>query len=161
MKKTDRISEFVKELAPSEASGEALFDARYLGYFTCFNRGDYYEAHDVLEDLWLKTTDADYAFYKGLIQIAGAFVHLRKQFERPNHPKDGRRLAPATRLFDLGIANIEPFAPHHHRLDIAAFIRFCAKNRDAICESGYKINPWSPSALPKLRLESSEVPIFL
>jgi hypothetical protein len=33
-------------------AGQRL-DARYLGYFACFNEQQYYEAHDVLEDLWL------------------------------------------------------------------------------------------------------------
>ncbi|MEW6158219.1 MAG: DUF309 domain-containing protein, partial [Verrucomicrobiota bacterium] len=28
-------------------------DAHYLGYFACFNEGLFYEAHDVLEALWL------------------------------------------------------------------------------------------------------------
>src|SRR4051794_18307019 len=28
-------------------------DAHYLGYFACFNEGLYYEAHDVLEEMWL------------------------------------------------------------------------------------------------------------
>ncbi len=157
MKKSDRISAFVKELAPAEQSGEALFDPRYVGYFTCFNRGEYYEAHDVLENLWLKMdreNDADYAFYKGLIQIAGAFVHLRKQFERPHHHKDGTRMKPATRLFDLGMENIAPFAPLHHQLDVEALIRFCAKTRDAIFSSEFQSNPWNPAFLPQLRLES-------
>jgi hypothetical protein len=29
-------------------------DAHYLGYFECFNRGLFYESHDVLEELWLE-----------------------------------------------------------------------------------------------------------
>jgi predicted metal-dependent hydrolase len=29
-------------------------DAHYLSFFACFNRQLFYEAHDVLEDLWLK-----------------------------------------------------------------------------------------------------------
>ncbi len=155
MKKRDRISEFVKDLASPSKSGHSLFDARYLGYFTCFNRGEYYEAHDVLEDLWLQTTDADYAFYKGLIQIAGAFVHLRKQFERPGHHKDRTRMKPATRLFDLGIANIGPFQPLHHQLDVTALIRFCATTRDRIRESDFQSNPWNPGFLPQLHLEKT------
>ena len=154
MKKSDRISAFVKVLAHEPRTGDTLFDPRYVGYFTCFNRGEYYEAHDVLEDLWLQTTDADYAFYKGLIQIAGAFVHLRKQFERPHHHKDGTRMKPATRLFDLGMANIASFAPLHHQLDVEAVIRFCAKTRDAIFSSEFQSNPWNPAFLPQLRLES-------
>ena len=32
-------------------------DAHYLGYFECFNRGLFYESHDVLEELWLDVAD--------------------------------------------------------------------------------------------------------
>jgi hypothetical protein len=59
-------------------------DAHYLGYFDCFNRQLFYEAHEVLEDLWLKDKyGPNGAFYKGLIQLAGAFVHLQKIVRRP------------------------------------------------------------------------------
>jgi hypothetical protein len=156
MKKSDRISAFVKELAPSNGSEDTTLDAHYLGYFVCFNRGDYYEAHDVLENLWLRlprAENADYAFFKGLIQIAGAFVHLRKQYERPAHPKDGRRLRPACRLFDLGMQNIATYSPRHHRLNVEKLLRFCAKNRDAIRESDFQINPWNAHFLPQITLE--------
>ena len=30
-------------------------DPHYAGYFACFNRQLFYEAHDVLEELWLRT----------------------------------------------------------------------------------------------------------
>ena len=68
----------------------------YLGYFACFNQQLYFEAHDVLEELWLvdrKGPDGD--FYKGLIQLAGAFVHLQKN-----------RLRPSAALFKLAEANL-------------------------------------------------------
>jgi len=29
------------------------YDPRYLGYFECFNRQCFFEAHEVLEALWL------------------------------------------------------------------------------------------------------------
>ena len=50
----------------------------------------------VLEHLWLKEGRGapDYAFYKGLIQLAGGFVHLKLQRSHPEHPKHGRRLLP-------------------------------------------------------------------
>ena len=67
-------------------------DVRYAAYFHHFNRGDYYEAHDVLESLWLeqgrKAESA--AFYQGLIQLAGGFVHLRKHHEHPTHRVHGK-----------------------------------------------------------------------
>lgn len=54
-------------------------DAHYLGFFDWFNRQLFYEAQDVLEDLWLKDKHGvDANVYKGLIQLAGAFVHLQK-----------------------------------------------------------------------------------
>lgn len=150
MKKFDRMEAFVDSLHPGEA-GE--LHPCYAGYFVCFNRGEYYEAHDVLEHLWLQCTDANEPFYKGLIQIAGAFVHLRKQFLRPDHPKDGRRLAPATRLFDLGIANVAPFAPRHLSLDVAGLIAMSRRCADEIRASDYTVNPWNPEARPELTLD--------
>ena len=35
------------------ALGNRDYDRRYLGYFDCFNRQHYFEAHEVLEALWL------------------------------------------------------------------------------------------------------------
>ena len=132
---------------------EAGLDACYTGWFTCFNRAEYYEAHDVLEHLWLQTRhDGNHAFFKGLIQLAGAFVHLKKQHERPWHPKDGGRLRPAARLFALAFDNLSPFAPEHLRLDVAATCRLCADHIAALESSSFANNPWSPERLPQIEL---------
>src|SRR6266566_7670130 len=83
-------------------------DAHYLGYFECFNRGLFYEAHEVLENLWLADRKGpDGSFYKGLIQLAGAFVHLEK-----------KRPSPASALFRLALGNFENYPEIHHRLDL-------------------------------------------
>ncbi|MDX2081133.1 MAG: DUF309 domain-containing protein [Terrimicrobiaceae bacterium] len=148
MKKGQRIEAFVQSLSLDDDGQPAC----YLAYFECFNAGDYYEAHDVLEHLWLDETGPDYAFYKGLIQIAGAFVHLRKQFERPEHPKDGRRLRPAVRLFELGIRNIQPFAPIHRSLDVLSVVAMCRDYCDAIIGHDYATNPWNPNDPPQLQV---------
>ena len=56
----------------------------YQNFFVCFNSGRYYESHDVLEELWLKVKAGPNGnFYKALIQIAGAFVHLQKSRPQP------------------------------------------------------------------------------
>ncbi len=124
----------------------------YLGYFVCFNRGDYYEAHDVLEHLWLSERDGAGVFHKGLIQLAGAFVHMRKQFLRPGHPTDGRRLAPAYRLLGLAARNLEPFGPEFWELDVAGLCRLGSQYRGALKRGGFQANPWSPNHLPRLHL---------
>jgi predicted metal-dependent hydrolase len=136
-----------------EGALQAL-DEHYLGYFTCFNAGEYYEAHDVLEHLWLRHRGPEHGFYKGLIQIAGAFVHLRKQYLRPDHPKDGRRLNPAVRLFRLGQHNLEPFRPRYLCLDVNALSELADRLCTTIVTSDYEVNPWHPETAPQLNLDA-------
>ena len=128
------------------------FHPCYAGYFECFNAEKYYEAHDVLEHLWLDCKDENYSFYKGLIQIAGAFVHLKKQHARPDHPKDSHRMHPAVRLFLLGEKNLAPFAPYYMGLNVDSVLDLCAKWRTQITDSNYSINPWHPASGPRIHL---------
>src|SRR5215204_1099166 len=87
-------------------------NAHYLGFFECFNRQLFFEAHEVLEELWLADRHgADGNFYKGLIQLAGAFVHLQK--DRPG---------PATALFKLARANLQHYPALHQELDVSAVL---------------------------------------
>jgi uncharacterized protein len=146
-KKSHRIAAFVETL---QVTGDATTDPRYLGFFECFNRGDYYEAHDVLEDLWLRTTGPDREFYKALIQIAGVFVHLRKQREQPEHPHHGKRLAPASRILRSAIPRLTSYTPRHLGVDVAALIGFCEATLRAIEIGEFRTNPWSPKRLPQL-----------
>ncbi|MSU59449.1 MAG: DUF309 domain-containing protein [Pedosphaera sp.] len=82
-------------------------NAHYLGYFDCFNRQLFYEAHDVLEELWLADRHGpDGDFYKGLIQLAGGFVHVQKN-----------RRGPAQALLNLARRNLEKYPAQHHGLD--------------------------------------------
>src|SRR5438552_2246248 len=101
------------------------------------NEMRYYEAHDVLEQLWLNTDSHDADFFKGLIQAAGAFVHLQKRFEHPLHPKHSRRLPPAVRLFRLAEKNLANFVPVHHGLDVAAFCQLLRTYADEVVASDY------------------------
>ena len=150
MKKSERMEFLVKKLEGS--SSKSSFDACYLGYFECFNSQRYYEAHDVLEHLWLKIgrEAPDYAFYKGLIQLAGGFVHLRLQNMHPDHPKHGRRLHPALRLFRLAEANLDSYGPVHHGLDLAQVLSLCRRVITSLEQSEFIENPWTPESAPAL-----------
>jgi predicted metal-dependent hydrolase len=149
MKKNERIAAFVEHLG---ADAELALDPRYQGWFTCFNARQYYEAHDVLENLWLQTTGRDHLFFKGLIQLAGAFVHLQKHFLQPEHPKHGRRLRPAVRLFHLALANLEPYAPRHLQLDVAQVCALCRHVAAQVAAADFQRNPWHPAHPPQLHL---------
>jgi hypothetical protein len=155
MDKGERISQFVAALAGGEldpSQTEVGNHPFYRAFFQCWNEQRYYEAHDVLEQLWLKTNSRDADFFKGLIQAAGAFVHLQKQFEYPSHAKHGRRLSPAVRLFRLAEKNLSRFAPRHHRLDVIELCELLHAYAFKIVASEYQTNPWSPETAPKLEL---------
>jgi predicted metal-dependent hydrolase len=156
MDKGERISQFVRDLEGEDAdfAGEVAKHPFYRAYFRCWNDQRYYEAHDVLEHLWLNTDTPDDNFFKGLIQAAGAFVHLQKNFEHPTHPKHSRRLRPAVRLFELAEKNLAPFGPRHHALDVAALLDLLRQTREKVIASDFKTNPWSPQTAPKLDLGS-------
>jgi predicted metal-dependent hydrolase len=155
MNKGERISHFVAELTGDDVDPDQREVAKhpfYRAFFHCWNEQRYYEAHDVLEQLWLSTKSRDADYFKGLIQAAGAFVHLQKRFEHPSHAKHGRRLPPAVRLFRLAEGNLSKFAPRHHALDVTGFCKLLRAFADQIVASDYKTNPWSPETAPKLEL---------
>lgn len=154
MNKGERISQFVRDLEGEDAnfSGKVADHPFYRAYFRCWNDQLYYEAHDVLEQLWLNSDTADDNFFKGLIQAAGAFVHLQKNFEHPTHAKHGRRLRPAVRLCELAEKNLAAFGPTHHALNVAALVDLLRSTRGKIVASDFKTNPWSPQNAPKVRL---------
>lgn len=52
-------------------------DERFYRGLEEFNREAFFEAHEVLEDLWHEYRDVDRPFIQGLIQIAAAFYHLQ------------------------------------------------------------------------------------
>jgi Domain of unknown function (DUF309) len=159
MSKGERISRFVESLAADEpgATGDGIAaHPYYRAFFQCWNEQRYYEAHDVLEQVWLgKTIDPEDAqYFKGLIQAAGAFVHLQKHYQHPTHPKHGKRLAPAVRLFRLAEKNLAPFEPKRHDLDVAQFREMLARYCQAV-DAGRGKNPWSPDSAPKVALRNS------
>lgn len=120
------------------------WEAHYLGYFECFNREMYYEAHDVLEELWLARRDGpNYAFYKGLIQLAGAFVHLQKN-----------RLRPAAALFKLAQANLRQYPRIHDELDVEHVLRMIEEWLRRLESADFAVNPLSPGNAPRLALNT-------
>ena len=154
MSKGERISRLVAELGENaDTTGRDITrHPFYRAFFRYWNEQRYYEAHDVLEQLWLKTSKSDYRFFKGLIQAAGAFVHLQKQFEYPLHAKHSKRLRPAVRLFRLAEGNLSSFAPRHYGLEVAALCRLLRAYASQIVAWDYKTNPWSPETAPKLEI---------
>lgn len=87
-------------------------DPRLLEGVGLFNRGEYFDAHEVWEDLWRDCPAADRRFVQSLIQAAVALYHWGR----------GNR-AGADRLFHSGRRYMEPYRPSYHGLDVDAFWR--------------------------------------
>ena len=118
-------------------------DARYLAFFHYFNCQQFYEAHEVLEDLWLPQRKAPNGhFYKGLIQLAGAFVHIQKG-----------RVSPARALLALAESNLRPYPPRYNSLDVANVLRLIEK-WSARLEPGSSTPSINAENAPQLTLES-------
>lgn len=156
MSKHHRIGEFLETLRAEAAADPALagFDLRYAGWFLCFNRGEYYEAHDVLEDLWLEENGPQRLYYQALIQLAGAFVHMRKQLAAPGHPKHATRLRPAARLLALARRNLERYEPACMGLDVASVRGWISGIEESLVRGGFADNPLAAGPRPVLRPNS-------
>ena len=116
--------------------------AYYLGYFELFNAQLFYESHDVLEELWLPIRrEPGGDFYKGLIQLAGAFVHLQKN-----------RLRPSAALFKLARTNLEKYPAQHEQLDLAQLLVVIEVWLTRLEGNDFSENPLANCDAPKLIL---------
>lgn len=136
----------VRIAALTESFQGRELDARYLGYFDCFNRQLFFEAHEVLEDLWLPGRHGPNGnFYKALIQLAGAFVHLQKN-----------RLRPSAALLRLALANLEPYPARHEQLNLAAVQLLILGWLVQLEKGGFCVNPLTMHNRPQLALQKNQ-----
>ena len=96
-------------------------DERYLKFFELFNEREFYECHEVLEDLWMETVGDERPYYQGLIQTATAFYHL-----------ENGNLAGARKLFDSGLHYLDPFADEYMGFDLGAYRLECREWHDRV-----------------------------
>jgi predicted metal-dependent hydrolase len=122
-------------------------DAHYLGFFECFNRALFYESHDILEELWLQDRHGPEGnYYKGLIQFAGAFVHLQK------HTEQRPRLRPAAALFKLARHNLRPYPAVHRQLDVSRVLAIIEDWLMRLETNDFSVNPLKDANAPRLEL---------
>ena len=137
--KAEKVALMLASLEAGRPTADGV-DPHYAGYFAYFNRGQFYEAHDVLEHLWLPQRGGkNDSFYKGLIQLAGAFVHLQKN-----------RLGPAAALFKLARTNLQKYPAIHEHLDLAKVMSSINRWLEMLAETN--TNPLTPESQPSLVL---------
>ncbi len=86
------------------------YDPRYLAGIQLFNARDFFEAHEVWEDLWQVSAAPERRFYQALIQAAVALYHFGNGNVRG-----------AARLYHSSHDYMKPYAPNYLGLDVAGF----------------------------------------
>ena len=87
------------------------YEPLFLGGIASFNRGEYFESHEVWEELWRACQGPEKMFYKGLIQAAVALHHAGR----------GNR-GGAWTLYRRSRCALEPYRPCYLGLDLERFL---------------------------------------
>ena len=96
------------------------YDPRYLEGIEHFNRCDFYEAHEVWEELWADYQGPSRKFYQGLIQVAVCLHHFGNGNTRG-----------AIKLYHGCRGYLESFRPKHEGIDLDKLItqlETCCRN---------------------------------
>jgi uncharacterized protein len=107
-----------------------------------FNAGQFFEAHESWEAVWLRAPEPDKTFLQGIIQVAAAFHH----YSRGN-------CRGARSLLAAGLGRLSRFPAVHRGIDLAA-LRAEAHTWSAALTAGSIPGP--DVALPKIRWTHTE-----
>jgi 8-oxo-dGTP pyrophosphatase MutT (NUDIX family) len=94
------------------------------------DRGEYFEAHESLEDVWRAADPAEKDFFQGLVHVAVAWY----QAGRGNRPGCERQLEKAAR-------RLGPFAPAHRGVDVALLLRSVEDAADTVAGGSLDLFP--------------------
>lgn len=87
------------------------YPALYLRGIELFNAGEFFECHDVLEELWTDTLGEERLFYQGLIQASVALFHFGND-----------NLGGARKLYYAAVQKLTPYGAEYMSLDLERFL---------------------------------------
>jgi predicted metal-dependent hydrolase/ADP-ribose pyrophosphatase YjhB (NUDIX family) len=93
-------------------------------------RGEYFEAHESLEDVWRAADPAEKDFFQGLVHVAVAWY----QAGRGNRTGCERQLAKAAR-------RLAPYGPAHRGVDVALLLRSVEDAAGTVAEGSLDLFP--------------------
>ena len=123
---------------------DSQYDPRYLEGIEHFNTCDFFEAHEVWEDLWKDTEDSSRLFYKGLIHVAVCLHHF-----------GNGNIRGAKKLYGSSRGYLEPYGPKYMGLDVTkllAELEVCCRDIMASQEQFPKIDI-VPDLIPEIHLQ--------
>lgn len=93
------------------------YPAQYREGLRLFNEEDFFESHEVLEELWTDTHDERRKFYQGLIQAAVALLHFGNE-----------NFGGAVKVYTSSRKYLEQYQPEYEGLDVSKLLvdmQFC------------------------------------
>ncbi|MBK8795128.1 MAG: DUF309 domain-containing protein [Anaerolineales bacterium] len=107
-----------------------------------FNRGEYFEQHELLEAAWLAETRPIREMYQGILQIGVAFL----QIQRDNW-------AGAVKMFRRGLPRLRSLPPVCQGVDIAALRAAAEQIHWEITALGpERLHEFDPARLPQIQV---------
>jgi predicted metal-dependent hydrolase len=132
-------------------------DPRFQAGIDHFNRHDYFDAHEVWEELWGEPLGEASKFVQGLIQFATCLHHFQ-----------GGNLKGTRILYDGGVELLQPYGETYWRLPVRKLIADMTACLDGVLEYSVPHLPGrydprkesfpvklNPALLPAIRLEAS------
>ena len=112
-----------------------------------FNRGEFFECHETLEELWMAEPRPIRHLYQGILQIGVAFHHLRAQRHRP-----------VVTLLTRGSECLEPFSPVCMGVDLAALLDGAAQCLDKVRRLGPEgVSRFDWSLVPEIKVNNERL----
>ncbi len=120
------------------------YDPRYLEGIEHFNKCDFFEAHEVWEELWADTHGEPRRFYQGLIQVAVCLHHF-----------GNGNIRGAKKLYFGSRGYLESYQPKYLGLDLAKLLSQLETCCRAILDSKEEFPKIEivPDLIPEIHLE--------
>jgi predicted metal-dependent hydrolase len=121
------------------------YDPRYLKGIEYFNGCDFFEAHEVWEELWQEHEGPSRRFYQGLIQAAVCLHHFGNGNTRG-----------AAKLFHSCRGYLEPYGAWHEGINVQNFL----KQLEECCQdlltgdTAYSSVQIDPERIPEIHLSA-------
>ena len=110
-----------------------------------YNAEHFWHAHEAWEAIWLDAPAPLRDFYQGLIQVAAAFVHVKRN-EYPG----------SVRLLDAGIAKLARYGASQEGVELAPFVGGARRARETLLSLGEKrIAEFDHALFPPVVLNSA------
>ncbi|MFD1427346.1 putative metal-dependent hydrolase [Kroppenstedtia sanguinis] len=111
-----------------------MFHPLYYRFFQCYHAGLYWEAHEVLEELWQTRRQDD--FYHGLIQVAALMHQLKRG-----------KVRGARKLATTAVGYLGPFSPEKDGVNVEAVLRWLEECLNLLPDGPRIITPAEVEAL--------------